>query len=283
MRTGSERQHTPLSAHTGQQDAGGGASQHQQGVTREQIATDLRALGLRAGHNVLVHSSLSSIGHVVGGAASVVQALLDLVAPDGTVVVPTLTGDESVGPEHEVVFDAASTACWTGVVPETVRSWTGAVRSLHPTHSVAAVGAAAHRLTAGHEDCVTPCGAGSPYARLAADPDGVILLLGCDHDSNTTLHHVEELAGAAYHLQRSPVRARITAGGRTQVRDFWAHAYGTDRRFGAIEPLLEQRGVQALGHVGSATARLCAAGPLVTLGLEVLRADPRFFVAEDTA
>jgi aminoglycoside 3-N-acetyltransferase len=251
-------------------------------IDQEQISTELARLGLRPGHHVLIHSSLSSLGRVAGGAPAVVQALLDVVADEGTVLAPTLTGNEHIGPNTHLVFDTADSPCWTGRIAETFRTWPQAVRSLHPTHSVTAVGAAATRLTEGHEDCVTPCGPGSPYARLAADPHGMILLLGCDHESNTTLHHVEELAGAAYHLQPVPVRAEIRHLGRTELRDYWLHRYGTRRDFGRLEPLLMQRGFQSIGLVGAATARLVPAGPLVSLGVEVLRASPDFFVASES-
>ena len=248
-------------------------------VDAREVGTALERLGLRRGHHVLVHSSLSSLGHVEGGPAAVIQALLGVVGDDGTVLAPTLTGNEHVGPGTTVRFDVARSAAWTGRIAETVRSWPGAVRSVHPTHSVAAVGAAAVRLTSGHEDCVTPCGPGSPYARLAADPGGVILLLGCDHESNTTLHHVEELAGVPYHLQPSPVPAVIETEQGTLSRDYWVHRYGTPRRFAAIEPLLLQRGLQRTDAVGEATARLVPAGALVSFAVEVLRAAPEFFVA----
>lgn len=252
-------------------------------VDRETIVRGLEGLGLHHGHHVLVHSSLSSIGYVDGGAATVVRALLDVVGASGTVVVPTLTATEQDGPGRDIVFDPESTPCWTGAVAETVRRWPGARRSAHPTHSVAAVGAAAERLTAGHENCVTPCGTGSPFARLAADIDGVILMLGCDHESNTTLHHVEELAGVGYHLQRRPARGVIRYSDHIETRDYWIHDWGTPRNFNAIGPLLEQRGLQTRGQVGAATALFVPAGPLVALGVDVLRAAPGFFVAGETS
>jgi len=250
------------------------------GWSRQELARQLRDLGLGAGAKVLVHSSLSSLGRVDGGAETVVDALLDVISPEGTLIVPTLTGSEDVGPRHELRFDPASDAGWTGIIPETVRRRPEAVRSLHPTHSVAAIGADAASITAGHEDCITPCGPGSPYLRLAEDPRGCVLLLGVGHESNTTLHAVEELSGSPFHLQREPVHASIRTATTVIRRTFWAHAYGTPRRFGAIEPLLVERGIQTSGPVGAATARLMRSGALVELGREVLRASPEFFVAE---
>lgn len=248
-------------------------------VGRSEIAEDLRRLGLREGQHVLVHSSLSSLGRVEGGAPAVVHALLDVLGEGGTLLAPTLTGTEDIVPGGEWLFDAETSRSWTGVIPETVRTWPGAVRSLHPTHSVAAIGAAALRLTRGHEDCVTPCGPGSPYRRLAEEPEGRILLLGCDHEANTTLHAVEEMAAADYHLHEVPIHARIRSGATELRRTLWIHRYGTERRFGALEPLLLERGLQAQGRVGGAIARLVQAQGLVRLGASVLAVAPRFFVA----
>lgn len=243
------------------------------------ISQALESLGLQPGHHVLVHSSLSAFGHVDGGAPAVIRALLDVVGPSGTVLALTLTGDETVGPDADVIFDVADSRSWTGAIPETLRKWPGALRSLHPTHSVAAVGAGSERLTRGHEDCLTPCGTGSPFERLAADPRGVILLLGCDHESNTTLHTVEELAGVDYHLQQSPVRGVIRTESETITRTFWPHRYGTPRCFNSIEPLLEERSLQVRGSVGEASARLIMADGLMKVGLDLLKAAPTFFVS----
>lgn len=63
-------------------------------VTAAQTCADARRLGLGPGAVALVHSSLSRLGHVVGGAEAVVDALLEAVSPGGTVLFPTLTGSQ---------------------------------------------------------------------------------------------------------------------------------------------------------------------------------------------
>ena len=117
--------------------------------TTRSLAADLRALGLRGADVVLLHSSMKSPGFVVGGAQAVVQAVLDVLGPDGTLVVPTHTPDNTdpAGWQHPPVpeawwpvireqapgFDPARTPSrWMGVIAETVRTWPGAVRSAHP-------------------------------------------------------------------------------------------------------------------------------------------------------
>ncbi len=244
-------------------------------ITQADIVSGLRSLGLRAGDHALVHSSLSSFGHVEGGADTVIDALLQTVGTRGTVLVPTLTGSESLSPDNPPVFDPLGTPCWTGRIPETFRRRAEAIRSLHPTHSVAAIGPDAAALTDDHVNSLTPCDYASPYGKLAADERGCVLLIGVDHQSNTTMHHVEEIVGAAYHMQTGLARARILVNGQEMVRHMLLHAYGTPRQFNVMEPVYIERGIQHTGQIGAATLRLIRAGAMVEITAQALRASPR--------
>ena len=247
-------------------------------VGQRDIAAGLRDLGLDAGHDVLVHSSLSSLGYVEGGADAVIDALLEVVGPQGTVLVPTLTGSRALSAQNPPVFDPASTPCWTGRIPETFRHRPAAVRSLHPTHSVAAIGARARALTAGHEYSVTPCGPDSPYGRLA-ESGGAILLLGVTHASNTSYHLVEELVGVPYHIQPGLVAAQVVVDGAVRTVHLMIHRYGPARAFDRLEPLLCERGIQRNGRIGDAKVRLIDARRMVALAAQALRQDPRILLA----
>lgn len=68
-------------------------NQNNQLQTRETIARDLEALGLKKGMLVLVHSSLKSLGWVCGGQLAVIQALQDVVTEAGTIIMPTHSAD----------------------------------------------------------------------------------------------------------------------------------------------------------------------------------------------
>src|SRR5690349_9605382 len=172
--------------------------------TVESLTAQLRELGVRPGGVLLVHSSYKSLGEVIGGPQAVVEALL---AVAGTLVVPAHTPEISdpavwshppVPPSWwEVIrhrspgFDPARTPAsrWMGRLAELVRTWPGARRSDHPQVSFAAVGPLAADVVGDHalEDNLgerSPLGA---VYRL----DGQILLLGCGHDANTSLHLAE--------------------------------------------------------------------------------------------
>lgn len=248
-------------------------------VTKADIVNGLRGLGLGPGHQVLVHSGLSSFGYVEGGAEAVINALIESVSPGGTVLVPTLTGSEPLSPANPPIFDPKHTPCWTGTIPETFRKRPDAIRSLHPTHSVAAIGAEAAALTRDHVNSVTPCDELSPYGQLAQRKDGYILFMGVDHEVNTTLHHVEEIAGVDYHMQEAFARATIVVDGKEIHRHILLHRYGAPRDFGAIEPLLEERGIQVRTRIGGAEIRLVHARRMVQTVLRCLRANPRMLCA----
>lgn len=244
-------------------------------LNRQAIATGLHTLGVPEGSKLLVHSSLSSLGYVEGGADAVIDALLDVLGPQGTLLVPTLTGDEGLSAANPPTFDPATQVCWTGVIPETLRRRLGAVRSLHPTHSVAALGADAELLTRSHAQSITPCDELSPYGMLAALPDAYILLLGVTHENSTMFHHVEEMAGVPYHMQSGLVAATIIQDETRTTRHIMLHHYGTPRNFSVMEPLFVEQGIQHTGQIGAATVRLVHIASMVRATLRAVAADPR--------
>lgn len=178
-------------------------------LTVETLAEQLAACGLAAGQTVVVHSSLSRLGWIVGGPVTVIRALLRVLTPAGTLMMPTHTNGNTnpanwqnppVPPawwplirEHMPAYDPAITPTrQMGAVAEAFRTWPGAIRSAHPIGSFAAFGPHAADLTADHR-LEEEFGDASPIGRLY-ELDGHILLLGVDHNNNTALHLAEHRA-----------------------------------------------------------------------------------------
>jgi aminoglycoside 3-N-acetyltransferase len=243
--------------------------------TAADLATDLRALGVAPGSTLLVHSSLSALGYVVGGARAVVIALQDVLGPDGTLVVPTHSSELS-DPRHWA-HPAIPEAWWPevrrsmpaydpdltltrqmGLVPEVARQLPGARRSNHPRVSFCAVGPNAsfivddHRLENGFDEH-------SPLARLY-DLQAHVLLLGVGHVNNTSLHLAEG---------RAPAKRAVLAEGAPMMVDgerqwvtYRSLDYDPDD-FEQVGAALARAGLDHVGRVGGGEAHLLEIVPMV--------------------
>lgn len=250
-------------------------------ITKNDIVSGLSNLGLKPGDAVLTHSSLSSFGHVEGGADAVIDAIIETVTPGGTVLFPTLTGSADLSPQNPPHFDVLDTPCWTGEIPETARKRPKFIRSAHPTHSVCAYGEKAKWFTEEHERAPTPCGFGSPYDKLVRS-GGYILLIGVTHQSDTTIHYIEEIAEVPWHMQPGTAIATIRyADGEVAQRPVTLHKYGTPRDFTRIEPELISTGVQVNGKIGDSTIRLIKAREMVYLVLARMQENPGILLPEE--
>ncbi|MDQ0257251.1 aminoglycoside 3-N-acetyltransferase [Evansella vedderi] len=176
--------------------------------TRNTIAKQLRELGLKKGDSIIVHSSLSSLGWVSGGAVAVIQGLMDVISEEGTIVMPTHSGDLSDPSLWEAPpvpkewwqtirdtmppFDPVITPTrGMGKIVEVFRTYPAVTRSNHPQVSFAAWGKNAERWMKEHS-LNNGLGVGSPLQHLY-DNHALVLLLGVGFDNNTSFHLAEYL------------------------------------------------------------------------------------------
>ena len=240
-------------------------------MKQEQIADALKTLGVQTGHIVFVHSSLSSIGYVTGGADAVVDAFLDVLGSTGTLVVPTFTF--SHGGKLNPVFDPVQDPSEMGRITEVVRTRPGARRSHHLLHSVAALGPHAEEITAVHGP--SAWAADGPFWKLY-ELDAHILMLGVPYLRCTFFHVIEQLVQVRYRQWRQVDAWVQEPDGRK--RPLTALTYsprpgfaGNDfNKFGAI---LEERGLAQVGTMGNAVARRFRARDALEVGLAEYRKD----------
>lgn len=179
-------------------------------VTRAKLVADLRGLGLVPGDIVFVHSSLKSLGYVEGGPRAVWEALLEVVSPAGTVIVPTyyMSGGTiySTCQDKDYCFDPRRHGTGLGALPAAFLELPEVKRSIHPTHSVSAIGKHAGYVTEAHHLAPSIFGRGSPWQRCH-ELDGKVLGLGISMGPVTFYHLLEDSVLDAFPL---PVRMRET-------------------------------------------------------------------------
>jgi aminoglycoside 3-N-acetyltransferase len=249
--------------------------------TRATLTQDLRQLGLKPPMTVLVHSSLSALGWVCGGAVAVIQALMDALTPEGTLVMPAHSGDLS-DPAHwrnppvpaewrpiirETMpfYDPRITPTrGMGRIAESFRTWPGVLRSAHPAVSFAAWGKEARFVTESHSLDYS-LGEASPLARIY-ELNGWVLLLGVDYSNNTSFHLAEYRLPNAQSVQQG---APIQEDGHRlwkSYRDIEVNADIFQELGNAFEAHVPIR----KGKVGSAQARLFSQPAAVDFALDWL-------------
>lgn len=236
-------------------------------LSQREVVDQLRALGVRQGGVLLVHTSFRAVRPIAGGPLGLIESLRCALGSEGTLVMPSWTGTD------EEPFDPSSTPASPdlGVVADTFWRSSGVQRSNHP-FAFAAAGPRAVEITSGPLP-TPPHTPDSPVGRVH-ELDGQMLLLGVDHDSNTTLHLAELLGGAPY---RVPKHCTVLQDGRPVRIDYGENDHCC-KRFTLAGEWLVGQGMQSEGPVGHAHARLVRARDVVGVALERLARDPLIFL-----
>lgn len=245
-------------------------------VLKQDILDALAQAGVKPGQAIMVHTSLSSLGFVCGGAQVLIEALLESVGPEGTIMMPTQSWknlDPAAGvhwqePEqwwqlirdNWPAYDKAITPTNSmGAVAEMFRKWPGSLRSDHPARSVAANGKYAQYLTENH-DLSNIFGEGSPIARLY-ELDGYVLLIGVGYDKNTSLHLAD--ARAAYPGKHDSVEYSAILENGQRVWKKYATLFVDGEDFPAIGEAFEKVYPVAKVPLGNGCIRFMKQRPLV--------------------
>lgn len=245
-------------------------------VTHETLVAGFRELGLVPGTLVMVHSSLSAFGYVEGGAETVIAALLDAIAPNGTLVLPTLCQRDKE--RRQQTWDIAQSPSDVGKITEVFRTWPSAMRSDHFTHSVAALGPLAAEITSGHATAYgrpSPWGErafghGSPWEKLYGH-NALYCFLGVSFRVHTLRHFIQSLV-LEETLARLPEAARaelaaLAAGwSKPGLFPWWN---GEQE-----EEALAARGLIRYVQIGAAMCRSIPARTDVDTLLQLIREQP---------
>lgn len=245
--------------------------QRGQVITKEQLKEDLEKMGIHAGDTVMVHCALSKIGFVDGGAACVVDALLETIGPQGNLLMPSFAHQtfSKYYLDTDPVFDVRNTPSGAGAVTESFRKRNGVKRSLHPTDSVAAYGPLSDHFTSTHFGELTPYTERSPYFKLA-EKGGKILNIGVPlNTSCTNLHTLEDAVDFRFPIYHSKIYTTrlVDEQGRSVQMQTKVHdpVFSQKRRPDELVPMFEREGVLLHGKFGEADVMLVDAKRLFTV------------------
>ena len=237
-------------------------------LSQQDLVTAMEDAGLGRVNRLLMHSSLHSLGRVEGGAETLIDALLEVLGGEGTLMVPTF----NYNLEQEI-FDPATVRSQTGLITETVRKRPEAIRSLHPNYSVAAIGKDAEALTRKHWEAEAT-GVGSPIDRIAR-AGGSILLLGVKHDTDSSMHVGEAYAEVPY--RGVPFDPSWSRSAKVRTRDGEIVTVdlhdepGCSTGFGIIETPLRQKSLIRDFKIDRAKCQLVKGLDVIETTVEILK------------
>ncbi|MBQ7119888.1 MAG: DUF4910 domain-containing protein [Oscillospiraceae bacterium] len=178
-------------------------------LTKEGLSDALKKLGVKEGETLVVHSGVSGLGYLEGGADAMLEALCETLGENGTLMAPAFTNpylvfDGSINKGH--VFRPYDTrkngelrdkTVRTGLLPKAMLKRADSFRSGHATHEWVAMGKDAENIVSGHGFLDAPTGETSPLGK-ALNKNASVVFLGCNPGANTFLHYVETMAGVRY-------------------------------------------------------------------------------------
>jgi aminoglycoside 3-N-acetyltransferase len=161
-----------------------------------ELSEALKKLDIPQNRIVIIHSSLLKFGLIEGGAAGAYKCLKNQLGPEATIVMPAFSW--SYGNTRK--WSAKNTPSEVGALTEYFRKNIATTRSIHPFHSVSAVGPRAEKITTG--SCTSSFGANSPFERLYM-LDAFNLSVGTNFIGGATyLHLAEEKLNVPYRFMK---------------------------------------------------------------------------------
>lgn len=250
----------------------------------------LRALGLRDGDSVMLHSGYAPHYGFTGSIGELINAFVDTVGPQGNLLMVSMAYRSSALEylQRLKCFDVRRTPSMMGLVSEMFRRRPEVLRSLNPMHPVLARGPRARWFVEGHERCIHSCGPDSPFERLA-QVDGKAVFLDVPFAVYTMFHYLEhllrdELPFALY--SETPLQVPVIAedGREISVRTC---VYPLDtirrRRFQVLEDAMRERGLLHRRRVGNSRLLLVRVRDTVDCVRELAARGRYFYDLSDIA
>lgn len=243
--------------------------------TKNTLIKDIEHAGIKPNGTLIIHSSMKSLGQVEGGAETVLDVFIEYMK-EGLLLFPTHSWSEKN--LKDGIYNPKTEPSNVGILPNLFMKRDGAVRSMHPTHSVTAIGSRASEYTKRDDSNIsTPCPRHGCFGGLY-DENAQILFLGTTFTSNTYIHAIEEWLDIPNRISKESREIQILqSDGSFQAIDFYPHIGSTSLKYDKLlKPMLDM-GIVKKVKIGDATSYLVEARPLTVVVERLLKENPQLF------
>jgi aminoglycoside 3-N-acetyltransferase len=244
-------------------------------IDKADLIADLSKIGIAKGDHLAVALAFKKIGFVKGGPDVFIDALKETVGTEGTLLLNAHTNSFNLcAIDPDYVFDQQTTPPMVGLVPTVFWKRKDAIRSRHPTCSVAVWGKMASYLVDGHDEHST--NPYLPYVKLM-ETGGKFLFIGTENRLVAIRHEAQRQAGL---FQSDSLRAvkYKRLDGRVSVFT-WVYP-PCAQALPALVPKLEKMGLVHRGKIGEARSLLCS-GEVLNVMTQMLKQDPTLTLCDD--
>ena len=240
---------------------------------------DLRRLGIEAGDTVLVRAGLRELGPLEDRAKVFIEALLEAVGPEGTILgLPFTLAFLRVTRHRDYVFDPAVTPTYAGGFASALLEWPGAIRSSHPCNSFVAIGRLAQVMLAGHDESAP----GFWPMKALLEHNGKMLSAGCISSGPgfVTIHWArQELGHTLQNIMRGWWKVFYRKNGEIKlftVNEINSCSHGFRKFYGHYV----EAGKLRAGFVGHAYSALISARDAYAVERPILERNPRAYLCD---
>lgn len=249
-------------------------------IGKAELIEGFQALGVTAGDVLLVHSAYKSFGGVEGGPMTVIEALLELLTPEGTLLMPVFNFDTFTKGKP---WDVRTTPSEMGILTEMARTDPRFKRVFHPFYSFS--------ISGKHAGLFTRLRYKSAYERISVfghlrDLDGKVMIIGLSYNNSITFfHHIEELEGVDYRYIKAFHGQVTEEDGTTYMDTFYMLVRDVDRGVHTmVDPMgaiFEEAGLAQVHKIGEADVHLFGAEDLYNFTRKWMRVDPTLLHYKD--
>ena len=234
------------------------------------LSAALTGMGIASNDTLMVHANFKPDSGFSGVPGDIVTVLVDLVGERGNLMMVSIPFRDTA---YDYLlqgkpFNVRKTMSMMGLVTEMFRRRKGTLRSLHPTHPVLAIGKEADWLVEGHENCLFPCGVGTPFDKFL-QRNGKILFFDVGFGAITFFHYVEDVVKDALpfpaYEEKLFAATVIDQDGNSRTVNTYAFSTDVKRDTDRLLERMDRQGMILRRRVGNSNLILVSASDVLSV------------------